>query len=143
MLRKLLTPPDPSFDPRASTRMRRFSELLGEKPRVLDVGAGANRARNDAIALDLKHSPEIDCQADAHALPFPDGAFEGVIASALLEHVRDPREVLGEVWRVMEVGGHVFLNVPFMQGYHAEPGSEADYWRFTLPGLRALCDRLV
>jgi hypothetical protein len=42
-----------------------------------------------------------------------------------------------ELHRILKPGGIVHIDVPFIQGYHPDP---TDYWRFTLDGLRLLCE---
>ena len=44
-------------------------------------------------------------QADAAALPFPDGVFDGVIAMHMLYHVADPALAIAEMFRVLKPGG--------------------------------------
>ena len=50
-------------------------------------------------------------RADAHALPFKDGEFDVSVLSEILEHVRDPVQVLKEARRVAK--DFVFITVPF------------------------------
>jgi ubiquinone/menaquinone biosynthesis C-methylase UbiE len=45
--------------------------------------------------------------ADAHALPFRDGAFSIVVESLVFCSLERPREVLGELRRVLERGGEL------------------------------------
>ncbi len=51
-------------------------------------------------------------QADATALPFPDGSFDAVLCSETLEHVPDDRGAVAEIHRVLRPGGLLFLTVP-------------------------------
>jgi SAM-dependent methyltransferase len=57
----------------------------------------------------------------AGALPFPDAAFDAVLACLVFEHVADADAALAEVGRVLEPGGRFvfFLNHPLLQ----TPGS--------------------
>lgn len=48
--------------------------------------------------------------ADAHNLPFRDGCFDVAVLGETLEHVRDPVQVLKEVYRVCRV--KLLLTVP-------------------------------
>lgn len=50
---------------------------------------------------------------DAHALPFDDESFDLVIANHLLEHVRDPSQVLGEFRRCLRPGGVLVAQTPY------------------------------
>jgi len=44
-------------------------------------------------------------QADASALPFEDGSFDGVIAMHMLYHLPDPAKGIAEMYRVLKPGG--------------------------------------
>lgn len=82
---------------------RRYAEGL-----VLDVGCGFGHGCNNipnAVGLDVSNtalrkvtSPKI--QADALNLPFRDKIFDTVIASELLEHVKDDVRAINELMRV-------------------------------------------
>src|SRR5262249_52097280 len=50
--------------------------------------------------------------AGAEALPFPDDAFDRVVADAVLEHVWEQHVSLAECHRVLQPGGYVFLTTP-------------------------------
>ncbi|MBM4081399.1 MAG: class I SAM-dependent methyltransferase [Planctomycetes bacterium] len=133
-LRALLRPPSPTYDSRAKARMRWFLGQIPSGGKVLDVGAGSQRVAPNVVTLDITPAPNVDCLGDAHQLPFKDASFHGVLSSALLEHVDDPRRVVSEIHRVLKPGGVVYFNVPFLQGCHAGPGrAESD---FGLPEVR-------
>jgi SAM-dependent methyltransferase len=102
--------------------------------RVLEVGAGTGRdslalAEQGAEVWTLDYSDEslrlmqqvageslrIVC-GDARAIPFRDGAFDIVFHQGLLEHFRNPIEILAENRRVLKEGGHLLIDVP--QRYH-------------------------
>lgn len=51
------------------------------------------------------------CFGDATRLPFPDDAFDLVLAIEVLEHIPDPDAALGELARVTR--GHLIASVPF------------------------------
>jgi len=104
-------------------------------PPYLEVGSGKRRLSSDFINLDLDAATEVDVQADAGQLPFPDQSFGLVWCEAALEHVPDPVATVAEMKRVLKPGGRIYIEIPFMQGYHADPG---DYQRFTREGLALL-----
>jgi SAM-dependent methyltransferase len=70
--------------------------------------------------------------ADATRLPFPDGAFERVVAAEILEHVPEDSRVLTEIVRVLRPGGIAAVTVPswlpervcwaLSREYHEVPG---------------------
>jgi ubiquinone/menaquinone biosynthesis C-methylase UbiE len=71
--------------------------------------------------------------ANGERLPFRNGTFAVVLLRGVLEHVSSPESVMWEVGRVLEAWGQVYIEVPFLQPFHASPD---DYRRFTLPGLQ-------
>jgi SAM-dependent methyltransferase len=90
---------------------------IGPTDLVLDVGSGqAPNLRADVLCdyFLTDHSeracgaqPVVDrplVVADAERLPFRDGAFDFVVCSHLLEHVRRPRRLLSELERVSRRG---------------------------------------
>jgi SAM-dependent methyltransferase len=51
-------------------------------------------------------------RADAVALPFADGSFDGSFSLGLLEHFDDPRGLLRETRRTLKAGGTMICSVP-------------------------------
>ena len=138
-VRQALTPPDPSFDPRAKRRLARFAARLPAHARVLDLGCGGRLSLPGAVGVDLHRSDVTVCVADALRLPFGDASFDGATSFAVFEHVADPWQAVAELRRVLKPGAPVLIVTPFLQGHHPPCGTDADYWRFTIPGLRRLC----
>lgn len=46
---------------------------------------------------------------DAKRLPFPDGAFRGVVSNSIVHHIPQPLDVLREMTRVLAPGGLLFV----------------------------------
>jgi SAM-dependent methyltransferase len=126
--------PSPTVVPDA--QVPRTLSMLAEGSRILDVGAGGRRITPGVVTCDAVPGPETDHVGDIHDLPIPDHSFDCVFCTGTLEHVRDPHRAIREIERVLKPGGLVHVDVPFIQGYHADP---TDYWRFTLDGLKLLC----
>jgi SAM-dependent methyltransferase len=139
-----------------------FSKLpISPGERVLDLGCGAGRhafeayrrgARVVAADLDLKELSPVSgmfaamraegeatppaaaaaLSADATRLPFPDGAFDAIIAAEILEHIPDDTAAMAEIARVLRPGGTVAITVPawlpericwaLSSEYHEVPG---------------------
>jgi SAM-dependent methyltransferase len=107
---------------------------------ILDVGAGGRRIAPNATTFDACPGPNVDVVGDIHAMQFADNSYDCVFCTGTLEHVANPWRAVEEIHRVVRPGGIVYVDVPFIQGYHADP---TDYWRFTIDGLRHLCCSFV
>lgn len=117
------------------------SRLTG---RLLEIGCGFLPYRDmfratvtRYIASDINprmSSPEVVC--DGTRLSFSAGSFDAVLCTQVLEHVPDPRLVLGEIAWVLRPGGALLLTVPLNSDVHMVPH---DYFRFTEFALRRLC----
>jgi SAM-dependent methyltransferase len=78
-------------------------------------------------------------RADALALPFPDGSFDHVIASEVLEHIPDDARAMREIARVLRPGGTAAVTVPrclpervcwaLSDRYHDRPGGHVRIYR--------------
>lgn len=76
---------------------------------------------------------------DALRLPFPDGTFDRVIASEVLEHIPDDRGAIDELVRVTKAGGTLAVSVPrfwpelvcwsLSDDYHEVPGGHVRIYR--------------
>ena len=134
---------------------------VGPGTKVIDVGCGAGRHSYEAyrrgadvIAFDQNaeelaevgtmlqamgaagEAPESAkaqvVVGDALALPYPDGTFDVVIASEILEHVPEDDAAIAELVRVLRPGGRLAVTVPrwlpekicwlLSDSYHANEG---------------------
>jgi SAM-dependent methyltransferase len=69
--------------------------------------------------------------------PAPDGHFDGILSTQVLEHVPEPRAYLADALRMLRPGGRLALTVPgIWEDHHDEDGSNGDYRRWTAQGLR-------
>ncbi len=77
-----------------------------------------------------------DCLADLNiSIPIVDQAFDCILMSSVLEHIRKPEMLIDECLRVLRPGGSLILVVPFMYGIHEAPH---DYFRYTEYSLRSM-----
>jgi SAM-dependent methyltransferase len=138
----------PLWKPRNRVAARNVELLLsllpGPSPLVLVVGGGtmgngvealyADR-RVRVLGFDVYASPLTHFIADAHQIPLASGSVDAVLVQAVLEHVLDPGQVVGEIHRVLRRGGLVYAETPFLQQVHAGP---YDFSRYTSSGHRYL-----
>jgi SAM-dependent methyltransferase len=145
--------------------------------RLLDMGCGGGRHAYEAlrrgarvVALDADDTEMKDvsvlleamvqereapagasgtvCNGNALALPFPDGTFDRVIASEVLEHIPGDRTAIAELTRVLRPGGTMAVTVPrwfpelvnwaLSDDYHMVEGGHVRIYRQSV-----LRDRLV
>lgn len=90
------------------------------------------------VCLDIEPGPGVDLVADAHNLHMvSDNSVDCVISVSTLEHVRYPTKVIKEIYRILKPGGIVYINVPFVFPFHADPD---DFYRFSYHGIKILCE---
>lgn len=77
----------------------------------------------------------VDILCPATAIPLPDGSFNTVLCTQVIEHVADHGALLREAHRLLAPGGVVILSGPLYWPLHEEPH---DYFRFTEYGLSYL-----
>jgi SAM-dependent methyltransferase len=80
------------------------------------------------VTSDLDPAQDVDLRLDVTALDLPDGAFDAVICSHVLEHVRDDRAAMRELRRVTAAGGCALVMVPLAldrERTHEDPGITA------------------
>ena len=102
---------------------------------LLDVGSGPERLGDEFINVDLFPFPEVDIVANASELPFKNYSVDGVVSESVLEHVKEPNLMAGEMSRVLKKGGYLYVSVPFIHPFHASPD---DFNRWTIHGLENL-----
>lgn len=113
-----------------AVRAAALDAVLGDRPRILDLGAGSGRvgrafvaAGDDYAGVDLSlgmlrqfsrrtdvggHRPRL-AQADGERLPFADGAFDAVLLVQVFGGLEDWRRFLGEARRVLRPAGALIL----------------------------------
>jgi len=116
--------------------------------KVLDAGCGNKpyaslyRAKQYiGLEIDTESSRlagQADHFYDGHEFPFGDEVFDALVTNQVLEHVQNPEEFLGEISRVLKVGGLLLLSAPFIWDEHEQPN---DYTRYSSFGIRDILIR--
>jgi SAM-dependent methyltransferase len=122
--------------------------LPGVRGRVLDVGCGEKPYAswlpggkgNRVVGIDVSPGPGVDVVVgEADGFPFPDGAFDAVLCTQVLEHVTDLEGTLREIHRVLAPSGLLVASVPFI---YQEHGAPRDFRRFSRhEAIRLLSER--
>lgn len=71
-------------------------------------------------------------------LQIADRSLDTVLLTDVLEHIRDPDALIGEVQRVLRPGGRAIIGVPFLYWLHEEP---YDYHRYSRHKMRDFAAR--
>ena len=112
--------------------------------RVLDVGAGVGQYRSLFAHCEYrtqdfglepattgKYTP-LDYECDITAIPVPDGTFDVILCTEVLEHVPEPIRALREMARILRPGGRMLLTAPLGSHLHQEPfhfyGGYTPHW---------------
>ena len=96
-------------------------------------------AMDDAGEIDLAVTRIGTVRGDALHLPFPDGTFDRVICSEVLEHIPDDEAAMLELSRVLTPGGTMAVTVPrfgpelvnwaLSEEYYDTPGGHVRLYR--------------
>lgn len=119
--------------------------LFGKDKFILDIGGKKTHKRglfdieksgSEVKYVNIDRSTNPDIYSDATDVPLPNSSCDIIIMGELLEHVPNPRNVLGEAYRLLRSDGLVLITVPFLYPVHADPydfGRYTDYfWEKTL-----------
>lgn len=121
-------------------------DLLPPQPIIYDIGSKGARVgyafgkppdNAKIVCVDIEDGPGVDLVADAHDLNMvDDNSVDFVVSVSVLEHVKYPQKVMKEIYRILKPGGVVYINIPFIFPFHADP---SDFYRFTYKGIDILC----
>lgn len=110
--------------------------------RILDAGAGERQyqkfcshlkyvsqdfaqynGRGDSSGLQTEkwNNEGLDIVSDITAIPQPDGSFDAVMCTEVLEHVPDPVLAIKELSRLIKSGGWLIITAPFCSATHFSP----------------------
>jgi SAM-dependent methyltransferase len=135
--------PEPKYTRLRNQKLFEWINQNAPGKKVLNLGSGIGQFDHHLskeiklINLDIVFlNKNLDVIGDAHFMPFKNECFDIIYSIAVLEHVKTPWIVADEIFRVLHSGGHVVLEVPFLNVIH----DEHDYFRFTDKGIRALFD---
>lgn len=106
-----------------------YERLIPRGARVLDVGCGDGRTSGSwltangraYVGVDVSETGVESARArgleaqrieDAAQLPFPDGSFDAIVCTEVLEHLFLPQQAAAEMRRVLKDGGVLIATVP-------------------------------
>ncbi len=125
---------------------RLASEYGGKGGMILVVGCGNQTEQLEQhfpgegttfVFCDIDKHADADVFCDSHELSFNSDVFDGVISTAVLEHVLYPDKVISEIYRVLKQGGFIYSEIPFLQSVHE---GAYDFTRYSMSGHRRLLE---
>lgn len=119
--------------------LERHTAIGTERMRVLHVGPEQGLVRRFRALPNLEYltadldPTRADVQMDITKIAFPDGHFDVVLCSNVLEHVTDAGVAMRELYRVLSPDGFALIDVPI------NPDLDDTYedWSVTTPYQRA------
>lgn len=116
---------------------------------VLDVGCGSKPYQKLFVNAKSYVGLEYDTPAnrrsknaeyfyDGARFPFLDSNFDSLVCNQVFEHVFNPNEFMGEIYRIMKPGGILLLTVPFVWDEHEQP---YDFARYSSFGIRSILEK--
>jgi SAM-dependent methyltransferase len=132
-----------------------YRDLRRQLPRfrgeVLDVGCGQSPYRylldprsTHYVGIDILDADRFDyandeiVPFDGEHIPFPEGHFDAIFCTEVLEHVAHFQELVDEIHRVLKRGGVAVFTVPWSARYHYVP---YDFFRYTPSSLDTIFER--
>lgn len=102
---------------------------------AINFGSGNSDVSPQISNADIFNYKNVDITCDILNIPLKDNSVDCVLNIAVLEHLTSPEGAVNEFHRILKKGGKIFVNFPFIQGFHSSPH---DYSRRTSEGMTIL-----
>ena len=130
----------------------RLLELVGDGKRVLDVGCSSGYLarplvergctvigiERDSDAADIARNvcdEVLVGDVEVMALPFENDSFDVILCGDLIEHLREPEQLLLRVRPYLRGGGRLVLSTPNVANWTMRLSLCAGRWRYTERGI--------
>lgn len=98
--------------------LARLVPSLTERVMRVELGCGESSA-GGTIGVDLRATPATCLISDVRRTPFASHTVDEVYSYCVLEHLRNPYELLDEVVRILKPDGRAYLRVPNLGTFSA------------------------
>lgn len=123
-----------------------------DETKVLDVGCGISTVLHFLCGERYGIDPLADAykrfycypngihiqKASGEAIPFPDGSFDVIFCSNVLDHTSDPQKTIDEIYRVLKPNGYFVLTVEVFE--ERQQRDAAHPHSLTRPDVHAMLD---
>jgi SAM-dependent methyltransferase len=86
-------------------------------------------------SLDIDQSRQPDYLESIDTFAHSSDSFDVIFMLEVLEHVKEPKKAVANIFRLLKPSGRLIASVPFLLPVHDSPD---DYFRFTSFGLKHL-----
>ena len=87
------------------------------------------------VSIDNQPIKNPDKLMDVNKLEFEEETFDLVFILEVLEHLKEPKKAIDQIYKVLKSNGTIIVSTPFILEIHGAPN---DYYRFTKYGLKHL-----
>jgi O-antigen biosynthesis protein len=94
---------------------------------LIDLGGGFNKPAEYYVGLD-QVGADVTCDLE-QGIPYPDNSVAVVRAYDFLEHMRNPVQIMNEIYRVLVPGGWLLASIPSTDGRGAfQDPTHVSFW---------------
>jgi len=108
-------------------------DVGGEKGSLVSYAFPAAEDVRRGMYLNISSAKVPNILGDGAHMHLAAQSTDTVISMETMEHVEDPRQVMGEFSRILRPAGVLVLNMPLLYRIHSRPD---DFWRFTEYGVQ-------
>lgn len=101
---------------------QRFKKLCGHLKYVAqDFGGYDGKGNSAGLQTGKWDQSNLDIVSDIADIPEPNGSFDAILCTEVLEHLPDPIAAIKEFSRLLKKGGWLIITAPFCSATHFAP----------------------
>lgn len=96
----------------------------------MKLNLGTIEKKEGWICVDEKAEADICFDLNSENWPFDDDSVDKIIASHIIEHLKEPKKFVGECHRIMKPGARIIISTPHCEATGASYGTVDHRWHF-------------